>query len=153
MNNKNIYQVLKQEHGEVKKLIKDMLQQSEPTPQSLEGPFSQLRDALDIHMAGEEKLFYPPIEQNQKARPDVLEAYEEHHVAKMVLRELSGLAKDNVRWIPKLQVLGDVLDHHIQEEEQTIFKEAQEAIKPAQAEQILGSYQEMKQKRMAPAGV
>ena len=51
----------------------------------------------------------------------VLEGFQEHHVADIIVKELHQVAKDNEQWGAKFKVLKESLEHHIQEEEGEIF--------------------------------
>ena len=51
----------------------------------------------------------------------VKEGIEEHHQVKMFLRELSGLADDSEKFEPKLKVLMEDVEHHVEEEEGEMF--------------------------------
>ena len=62
--------------------------------------------------------------QKQEAKDQVLEGYEEHHVARLLLSELEALPVDHERWLPKLIVLREAIDHHVKEEEDQIFSDA-----------------------------
>ena len=53
------------------------------------------------------------------------EAIEEHHVVKMVLKELSSFdgSEENVK--AKVKVLSEMVQHHVEEEESEMFPEMQ----------------------------
>ena len=57
----------------------------------------------------------------QELKKIVLEGVEEHHQAKMFLRELSNLVEDSEKFQPKLKVLMEDIAHHVQEEEGQMF--------------------------------
>lgn len=79
---------------------------------------------LSIHTAIEEVVLYPAIrEAVGKGEVDdmVLEALEEHHVAKWTLKELEDLEADHERFDPKVTVLMEQVRHHVKEEEKDLF--------------------------------
>jgi iron-sulfur cluster repair protein YtfE (RIC family) len=80
-----------------------------------------LTSELNLHELVEEKLLYPALKSHPEARDIVLEGYQEHHVADVIVRELHELAKDDERWGAKFKVLKESLEHHIQEEESQMF--------------------------------
>ena len=51
----------------------------------------------------------------------VLEALEEHHVAKWVLSELDRLTPEDERFTAKFTVLAESVRHHVKEEEGELF--------------------------------
>jgi hemerythrin-like domain-containing protein len=83
-----------------------------------------LTATLNVHELIEEKVLYPALEPHAQAREIVLEGYQEHHVADLVLRELHALARDDEQWGAKFKVLKENIEHHIQEEERQMFRVA-----------------------------
>jgi len=55
----------------------------------------------------------------------VLEAFEEHHVVKLVLAELPTVNPDDERFEAKMTVLSELVLHHADEEEKDMFRLAQ----------------------------
>jgi hypothetical protein len=51
-----------------------------------------------------------------------LEAYEEHAVVKLVLAELPGVDPEDERFDAKMTVLSELIEHHVEEEEDEMFK-------------------------------
>jgi hemerythrin superfamily protein len=87
-----------------------------------------LTTALNIHELIEEQLLYPTLRSHPEAKDIVLEGYQEHHVADLLLKELHDLARSNDQWSAKFKVLKEILTHHIQEEEGTMFGLARGAL-------------------------
>jgi hemerythrin-like domain-containing protein len=81
----------------------------------------QLTERLNLHELIEEKVLYPALRRFAETRQIVLEGFEEHHVADVVVNELHALAKDDERWAAKFKVLKENIEHHIQEEERNMF--------------------------------
>jgi len=110
-----------------------------------ENLFSRIEEELEIHMEGEEKYLYPALEESEEAREHVLEAYEEHHVAKTVLEEAGNLDKDDERWDAKVKVLCELVDHHIEEEEGELFKIAKDVLDEDRRQEIARQFEENKE--------
>jgi hemerythrin-like domain-containing protein len=72
----------------------------------------------------EEKVLYPALQSHPQARDVVLEGYQEHHVADLILEELLAVATDNEEWGAKFKVFKENIEHHIQEEEGELFPAA-----------------------------
>ena len=81
-----------------------------------------LTDALTVHEAIEERILYPALKPHDQAREIVLEGYQEHHLADLVIKELHQLDRDDEKWGAKFKVLKESLEHHIQEEEREMFR-------------------------------
>ena len=68
----------------------------------------------------------PSWKDHPKTKELTLEAYEEHHVVDMVMAEIDGLAFDEETWGAKFTVMKENLEHHIEEEEGEMFKQAKQ---------------------------
>jgi hypothetical protein len=79
---------------------------------------------LNVHELLEEKILYPALESHPEARDKVLEGYQEHHVADVVVKELRELATSDETWGAKFKVLKENIEHHIKEEEREMFRTA-----------------------------
>ena len=135
-----IYSTLKKEHKEVKEMFKQILDDKKPSMKI----FNQIMDALKPHMSGEEKYLYPAIKADADPKEEnaliVDEAFEEHKWAKMLAAEICKIDENNEMWIPKVKVLSDMIDHHIEEEEGEVFKAAKKVLSKDQEEEILSKF-------------
>lgn len=57
-------------------------------------------------------------------------------MGKLVLHELKKMDKNDEHWIPKMKVLNDILNHHIEEEENQIFPESKRLLSTKQQDKI-----------------
>ena len=57
-----------------------------------------LTAALDAHELMEESVLYPALHSHPEARDVVLEGFEEHHVADLIVKELQDVAEDDEQW-------------------------------------------------------
>ena len=75
----------------------------------------------------EEEIFYPACE--GKIDEDLLkEAYVEHDAAKLLIAEIeAGDGKGDDFFDAKVQVLGEQIEHHVQEEEKELFPKVRKA--------------------------
>lgn len=136
----NLYDMLKEDHRNVKKMLDQTIQTKDPSQ------FPIIKRELEIHMSGEEKFFYPKI--MEKDKETALESFEEHHVGKIVLNELEDTSRGDEAWIPKVKVLRDIIEHHIEEEESEIFPDAQDMLDSNEEQQIAQQIQGFKSKNM-----
>jgi hemerythrin superfamily protein len=139
----SIYSTLKKEHKEVKEMFEQILDDKKPSMTI----FNQIMDALQPHMSGEEKYFYPAIKAGDPKEENafiVNEGFEEHKWAKMLAAEICKMEENNEMWLPKVKVLGDMIDHHIEEEEGQVFKAAKKVLSKDQEEEILNKFEQEK---------
>ncbi|HZS39187.1 MAG TPA: hemerythrin domain-containing protein [Polyangia bacterium] len=82
--------------------------------------FDELATLLVIHLELEERLFYPELRRGPLAER-VLRAAEEHLSVRRVLADLLDLELADETWKPKLQVMREQLELHLDEEEREIL--------------------------------
>lgn len=77
---------------------------------------------LSVHAAIEEQILYPVVREFMPDREaDVLEDLEEHHVVKVLAKELADMSTDDPRFVPKVTVLSEIVAKHVEEEESDLF--------------------------------
>ena len=116
--------LLENDHRRFEELLK---QGEETTDRAVKGRTELLETItaeLGVHELIEEKLLYPALKKYPEARDIVLEGFEEHHVADLILKELHEVAKDDEQWGAKFKVLKENIEHHIKEEEGPMFRTA-----------------------------
>ncbi len=109
---KDAIEMLKADHKKVKGLFKDF-EKCEKRAEKKK-ILNEIMTELAVNSAIEEKLIYPLLE--KKDIEKTLEAYEEHHLVKVVIDELISLAKPE-GMDAKAKVLFEMVKHHIKEEE------------------------------------
>lgn len=90
--------------------------------------FEQIKTELELHTHIEEKIFYPALEKPEQTHDLTLEAYEEHAVVKNLLKELSRARTATDEWEAQAKVLQENVEHHVEEEENELFKKADAAL-------------------------
>lgn len=116
--------ILEQEHRRFEDLL---AQGEETTARAKKGRrelLETLTSALNAHELMEEKVLYPALQSHPEARDVVLEGFQEHHVADLIVAELHAVAPDDEQWGAKFKVLKENIEHHIQEEEGEMFPAA-----------------------------
>jgi hemerythrin superfamily protein len=109
---------LKQEHDEAKQVFKKLEKAEGAEASRL---WDQLRTMLTLHEEREETYFYPELKKAATTQDLVLEGYQEHHVMDLLIEEISGLKPSAEEWSPKISVLQENTEHHIEEEEGELF--------------------------------
>jgi hemerythrin-like domain-containing protein len=99
-------------------------------------------------MIGEEKFFYPVLEEKEELRDLISEAYKEHNEAKALISEMEDMDERDENWTAKLRELKQSVDHHIEEEESKVFERARNALSQEEAEEIARQFIEFKRSYM-----
>lgn len=79
-------------------------------------------ETLTVHTHIENECMYPEVQELlPELEHDVLESYQEHHVADVLCMELAAMSADDERSDAKTIVLIESVTHHIEEEEKEWF--------------------------------
>ena len=115
-------QILEREHRRFESLLKQGEETTERARASRRALLDTLTAELNAHELMEEKVLYPALQSHPQARDIVLEGYQEHHVADLIVNELHEVATDDEAWGAKFKVLKESIEHHIEEEEGQMFR-------------------------------
>jgi hypothetical protein len=141
----NAIQLLEADHKRVKALLEELDTTTERGVKTRERLFSTIKAELSVHEVIEEEIFYPTLKQHPRAKDIVLEGYEEHHVVDTLMGELSALPYDDETWGAKFTVMKENIEHHIEEEEADMFKQARDVFDDDELEDLGRRMQELKQ--------
>jgi hemerythrin superfamily protein len=129
--------LLKEDHKTVKKLFREFEAAGEKAAQAKGRIVGRIIEELTVHTYIENEVMYPEV---RKLLPDleddVLESYEEHHVADILCAELHALKPDDERFDAKTTVLIENVTHHVEEEEQDWFPKVREGLTRKQLQDI-----------------
>ena len=137
----DIFEELHSEHEEVSRLIAK-LERAAATRQT----FETLRTELTAHSKAEEQVFYKRLEDEESVRDTVLEGYEEHKVVVKVLADMAQTTSDDEKFMAKLAVLKESVEHHVEEEEGTLFEGARPLLAEGEAESLYEEFEAAKSK-------
>lgn len=136
--------LLEQQHDEVKELFKKIEKAEGERAGKL---FAEIRDRLMLHEELEETHLYPQLKEDDKAGELVLESYQEHHVLDLLIEELNQLAPDAEAFEPKVTVLQENTEHHIEEEEKELFPMVRKMWDPKKREDVGRKMEELKRSK------
>ena len=140
--------LLKEDHLKVKKMLAELDSTTERGVKTREELFTKIKQELVVHEAIEEEIFYPALKEHPKTKEIALEGYEEHHVVDTVMAEIEGVAYDDEKWGAKFTVMKENLEHHIEEEEGEMFKQARQVFDQDELTQLGESMKARKEELM-----
>ena len=120
--------LLKSDHEKVKKMLEELDSTTERAEKTRTEGLAKLKDELVVHEAIEEEIFYPALKRFAEAKDIVLEAYEEHDVVDSIMADLEQTSVEDEKWHAKFTVMKENLEHHIEEEEGEMFKQARDVM-------------------------
>jgi hemerythrin superfamily protein len=118
-------QMLKDDHERVTSMF-DEFEKAE-SPQEKESLAERICDDLTLHAEMEETCFYPAIREAIEEEELVNEADVEHATAKDLIAKIQGCDASDQHFSAMVTVLGEVVKHHVKEEEGEIFKQVKKA--------------------------
>jgi hemerythrin superfamily protein len=139
--------LLKNDHKEMRKLFKAFRAAGDDDTDRKGAIVKDIIEALTVHTYLENEVMYPEV---RKLLPDlqddVLESYEEHHVADLLCAELHTMTPDDERFDAKTTVLIENVSHHVEEEEQDWFPKVREGLGRKQLQELGARMQELREK-------
>ncbi len=121
--------MLKEDHVRIRKLFREFQEAGDTATKTKAAIVNRILEELTVHTYIENEAMYPRVrELLPDLEEDVLESYEEHHVADVLCIELASMQPDDERFDAKTTVLIESVTHHIEEEEQDWFPKVREGL-------------------------
>lgn len=140
--------LLKQDHDKVKELLSSMENATGARRAKLLG---QIEQELQVHTQIEEEIFYPAYRDASRKKDDqklYYEAVQEHHVVDLVLPE-AGEGESNEELKAKAKVLKELVEHHIEEEQDEMFPRARKLLDREELRELGAQMQQRKSELLA----
>jgi hemerythrin-like domain-containing protein len=153
MHDMDAIQLLKQEHEKAKRALEEILQASGDQ----RGPlWDKLRPELKVHEQIEEAALYGPVARDAGSSNEELKEWEQQHHEEVselesLIQEINSLDPAGDEWMDKIEEVQETLEHHIDEEEGTIWPQIQQAWDRSKLEQAGKQMETMKQQKMQQA--
>ena len=136
--------LLKSDHDRVKQMLETGEATTERAEKGRLELFAKLKQELTAHERIEEEIFYPALREHPRAREIVAEGYEEHHVVDLILGELEKTPPSDEQWAAKFKVAKENIEHHIEEEEGEMFRDARQVFDKQELEDLGARMMELK---------
>jgi hemerythrin-like domain-containing protein len=121
--------LLKNDHQDIRQLFRAFEQAGDNALARKGKLVEKIIELLTVHTYIENEVMYPRIrEMLPDLEDDVLESYEEHHVADVLVAELASMKPDDERFTAKTTVLIESVRHHIDEEENEWFPKVRQGL-------------------------
>jgi hemerythrin superfamily protein len=116
--------MLREDHQKLKQLF-DQFNESTNRREKLDIVTAAIT-ALEVHATLEEELIHPAWKEDVDEQ-SLTEALAQHHVVDLLIEELKKMDPEDERYNAKFIVLSEHVTHHIKEEEEKIFPQAEKA--------------------------
>jgi hemerythrin superfamily protein len=120
--------LLKDDHAQVSKLFRqfDRFRKADDS-EGMQGCAESACRALEIHAQIEEEIFYPALREGADADDPLDEADVEHQHIKELVAQLKDAGPGDDHFAARMTVLKEYVQHHVDEEESTIFSKARKS--------------------------
>lgn len=128
-NGQDAISLLTEDHKKVRKLFKEFEKIKDGTDSNDKKSelVNQICTELTIHAQIEEEIFYPAVREAIDEDELMDEAEEEHASAKDLIAQLEDMEPEDEHYAAKVTVLGEYVDHHIDEEQGQMFPKVKKA--------------------------
>lgn len=144
----SIVDTLARDHRELETEMASLANCPSSAPADRVTRFGQLQSLLQAHARAEEEAVYRPLRARAPEESKVLDAYEEHHVADILLQELAADCPGGAGWGAKMRVLHEVVSRHVKDEEQLVFTLLQEHFYANELETMVADFESIKHQKV-----
>lgn len=141
-------QLLKNDHQAMKDLLEELTQTTSRAVKRRTALLQEIQLNLHAHTTIEEEIFYPAFRDagSKDQATMYFEALEEHRAAEdLVLPDLTKTSPDSEQFAGRAKVLKELIEHHIQEEEKDMFKQARQLLDKTELQELGKRMTERKQ--------
>jgi len=121
--------LLTADHKAVKALFKqfEALSRQDDADEEKAALVARICDEISVHAQVEEEIFYPAVREAIDDDDLMDEADVEHASAKELIAQLESMSPGDDHYDAKVTVLGEQIDHHVEEEQNEMFAKARKA--------------------------
>jgi precorrin-2 methylase len=120
-------ELLTQQHREVKEMFDRFENMTDRAKVSKKKLADEICNALIMHTTIEEEIYYPATREASEETEDMVdEAVVEHASAKGLIAQIMEMDPGDDLYDAKVKVLGELVEHHVQEEEEEMFPKTRE---------------------------
>lgn len=121
----DIVSVIKEDHKPLKELIK-IMKDGERSLKERTQAFQEFAPLLLTHAKAEEQSLYELMKTKEDFKEDAFEGDTEHEIADQLMEEVKRATDEN-QLGAKIKVLAELVEHHIEEEENDMLPEVKRA--------------------------
>ena len=137
----DLFEALREDHDRQRNLLEKAcatVGESDGREELLE----QIKLELTAHAAAEERYFYTHLFGSDLTQDKARHSVHEHEQIDDKLEQLAGYDLSAPAWILTAEELRDLVEHHLDEEEQEVFQLAGKALDDSAKEHLAGEYRE-----------
>ncbi|UUQ64543.1 hemerythrin domain-containing protein [Pseudomonas fuscovaginae UPB0736] len=143
----NAIELLKADHEKVKTILTQLSESTDRAEKKRTELLQKLELEVTIHTQLEEEILYPAFKEAGSKKDDEMyyEAKEEHRtVDSLVLPDLKNTSPTTPEFAGRVKVVKELLEHHIEEEENEMFPQAEKLLGKEKLESLGEQMQALK---------
>lgn len=143
----NIYSLIKKDHDEAREIM-DEIMAAKDNPDECEQLIEELKLAILSHAKSEEKVFYSALKETgeKELAEEVPHFIKEHKEVEQLFDEICEMEATDPLWWERFGEIRMGLLHHMEEEEQEVFREAKQEIESREAKELGMEMEELEEK-------
>ncbi|WP_058533921.1 hemerythrin domain-containing protein [Legionella saoudiensis] len=139
----DIYTYLHKDHLKVSKLFTQII--DSPDQKERERLFMEVKKELELHADPERDTFYKALEKRAKGKEDAEHGEDEHKEIKKALKAVDKSSTES-EWLINIGKLMHIVEHHVDDEETTMFEDGRKIISDNKAEALVEEMESLKDK-------
>ncbi|WP_413293663.1 hemerythrin domain-containing protein [Bdellovibrio sp. HCB185ZH] len=143
----DIVNLIYEDHKALKALIKVMKDSDKPEEERF-AAFKEFAPTLIAHAKPEEETLYVSMKKNEELREDGFEGDVEHQLADQLVEEIKRTTDSDLK-SARIKVLAELVEHHIEEEEEDMLPECKKELKSEERSRIGNEFLKLKLKYLA----
>ncbi len=143
----DIVNVILEDHKPLKEMI-EVMKDSEMPEEERFAAFEEFAPALIAHAKPEEESLYIFMKNNEELREEACEGEVEHTLADQLLEEIKRTTDTDMK-LAKIKVLAELVEHHIEEEEEELLPDFKKESESAERVKLGNRFLELKVKYLA----
>lgn len=149
-NKEDIIELILHDHKALKKLIKVMKNSDNDLSERQEA-FEEFAPLLVVHAKPEEQTMYVFMKDDEELREEGFEGDVEHGLADQLLEEIKRTDDEDL-WGARVKVLAELVEHHIEEEEEELLPDFRKHSDIEERVQMGAKFMELKNKLIEQGG-
>lgn len=121
LKNADIVSVILEDHKPLKEYI-NIMKDSESSPEERISAFKEFAPTLVAHAKPEEEVLYTFMKKDEDFREEALEGDVEHGLVDQLVEEIKRTDDQDLK-CARIKVLAELVEHHIEEEEEEMLPE------------------------------
>lgn len=138
----DIVKLILEDHKALKEMIETLKDEEADTDEKM-AVFDEFAPTLVAHAKPEEQTLYKAMKENDELRSQGFEGEVEHTLADQLLEEIKR-TKDEDEWCAKVKVVAELVEHHIEEEEESLLPDYKSESDTDEREQLGAQFLELK---------